>query len=137
MIQDSEPEIDLTDSEIQQQFVNRLCSRYRFETANHSGQHILSIVQKAFAGCVALEIYGKKEIYRFLALSILLTSDQLSSPLIEGVLKRIIGNTDWSDKKRLDFLYTHLIGRSDRSDDTDFGDGFVPQHPKLSEIIFS
>ena len=122
--------IDPEDDDMQRVLVKRLKSRYSDETADFSDEELLSIVKKCLNKCASLEIFSEKDIFRFIALSVLITTEQMKSRLIEGVFKRILANLDWSSKKRLDFLYKHVVGRFVSQNEIDFGEGFIPDYPE-------
>jgi hypothetical protein len=74
----------------------------------------------------ALSIEEDKDVMRFLGLGLLITPEQRRSPLIEGVVRRILAAPDWEADKKLDFLYEHVVGRPVSPNEPDFGPGFVP-----------
>jgi hypothetical protein len=107
-------------------WVRRLQWRYPTQTKMIVEAKLAAMVQEALSSCKALEIADEKEVFRFVALRVLLTQEQRQSPLIQGVLVRILSNLDWDSKKRLDFIYKHVVGRPVSSDEIDFGKDFAP-----------
>lgn len=106
--------------------VKRLQGRYPEQTHGLPEKELLRRVREALAVAPALEITEEKDVFRFVALSVLLTPEQKTSKLVEGVLRRILANVDWEGEKRLDFLYKHLVGRAVSPNEMDFGPNFVP-----------
>lgn len=106
--------------------VKRLQGRYPEQTHGLTEKELLRRVREALAAAPALEITEEKDVFRFVALSVLLTPEQKASKLVEGVLRRILANVDWEGEKRLDFLYKHLVGRGVSPNEMDFGPNFIP-----------
>lgn len=91
-----------------------------------SERKLLEMVQATLSTCPTLEIVDDEDIFRYAALRVLLTPEQKQSPLIQGVLVRILSNLDWDSKKRLDFVYKHVVGRPVSPQETNFGKYFPP-----------
>jgi hypothetical protein len=109
--------------------VKRLQGRYPAQTRDIDPAELLRRTREALALCPALEITDEKDVFRFIALSVLITDEQKRSKLVEGVTRRILANLDWDSEKRLDFLYKHLVGRPVSPDEMDFGPTFIPGPP--------
>jgi hypothetical protein len=109
-------------------WVKRLQSRYPEPTRDIDPAELRTRVREALALSPTLEITEEKDLFRFIALGVLLTHEQKKSKLVEGVTRRILGNLDWDSTKRLDFLYKHLVGRPVSPDEMDFGPTFIPGH---------
>ena len=84
-----------------------------------------SVVREGLKLCAPLTIRNPQDVLRFLALSIFITPEQKMSPLIERVIRLVLGNTDFSARRRLNFLYKHVVGRSPPNPEPDFGPWFV------------
>lgn len=106
--------------------LKRLQGRYLEQTQNVPETELLRRVRESLAVVPALEITDERDIFRFVALSVLLAPEQKASKLVEGVMHRILSNLDWDSGKRLDFLYKHLVGRPVSPNEMDFGPAFVP-----------
>jgi hypothetical protein len=113
----------------QERWVKRLQGRYPEQTRVLDPAELLRRVRESLALCPPLEITEEKDIFRFLALSVLLTPEQKKSTLVEGVMRRILSNLDWDGTRRLDFLYKHLVGRPVSQNEMDFGPNFIPGPP--------
>lgn len=113
-------------SEQELRWVKRLQGRYLEQTRDLDPVELLRRVRESLMLCPTLQITEEKDIFRFLALSVLLTPDQKKSKLVEGVTRRILSNLDWDGTRRLDFLYKHLVGRPVSQDEMDFGPNFIP-----------
>jgi hypothetical protein len=107
--------------------VDELRFRYRKESACHTQAQLSDMVGQSLAASQQLNINEKADIFRAVALRVLITPEQRNSPIILGSLIRIITNLKWSSKQRLDFIYKHLVGRTVSSNKPDFGTSFVPR----------
>jgi hypothetical protein len=107
-------------------WVKRLQGRYPEQTRDLDPVELLMRVRESLVLCPSLEITEEKDIFRFLALSVLLTPEQKKSKLVEGVTRRILSNLDWDGTRRLDFLYKRLVGRPVSPNEMDFGPNFIP-----------
>ena len=107
-------------------WVKRLQGRYPEQTRGVDPAELRQRIREALAVCPALELTEEKDLFRFIALSVLLSPEQKKSRLVEGVMRRILANLDWDGAKRLDFLYKHLVGRPVSPDELDFGPSFIP-----------
>ena len=108
-------------------WAKRLRARYPDQTRELDDAQLEEVVRAALAACAPLEITETPDVFRTIALRVLVTPEQKQSKLVEGTLLRIMCNRAWSPKKRLDFVYKHLIGRSVAKDETNFGSAFVPK----------
>ncbi len=107
-------------------WVKRIQGRYPEQACIIDLAELRQRVREALVLCPALVITEEKDVFRFIALGVLVTSEQKRSKLVEGVVRRILGNLDWESSKRLDFLYKHLVGRPVSPDEIDFGPTFIP-----------
>jgi hypothetical protein len=107
-------------------WVHRIEWRYPTESSALDAAQLRQAVQEALASCAPLEVNNDYDIFRFVALRVLLNPEQKRSPLIQGALVRTLSNLDWDCTKRLDFVYKHIVGRSVLSPETDFGRDFAP-----------
>ena len=105
-------------------WLRRVQWRYPKETRAMDEAQILEMIKEALSTCLRLEIIDEKDILRYVALRVLLTPEQKQSSLIAGVLLRILSNLDWDSKKRLDFVYKHVVGRPVSKKETDFSKFF-------------
>lgn len=107
-------------------WVKRLRARYPGQTQGLDDARLEAVVREALTACIMLEIIEERDIFRAIALRVLLTPEQRQSKLIKGALLRIMCNLEWDAKKRLDFVYRHIVGRSASPDEPDIGPSFVP-----------
>lgn len=115
-----------TNREDIEKWSRRIRSRYPKE----SDRLTIQEMEESMAGWVSLlgplELNEHEDQVRFLALCVLLDRQHQQSKLIQGVLKRVMSNFEWSPKRRLDFVYKHLVGRAVSASEEDFGPKFVP-----------
>jgi hypothetical protein len=109
------------------EWVRRLQWRHPREARAWREPELLETIRTALATCPELEIVEEADVLRYLALRVLLTPEQRRSPLLQGVLVRILGNLDWDAEKRLDFVYKHVVGRPVSPEEPDLGPGFAPR----------
>jgi hypothetical protein len=107
-------------------WVHRVEWRYPKESNELNAAQLRQAVQEALASCAPLEIDNDYDIFRFVALRVLLTPEQTQSHLIQGAVVRTLSNLDWDCTKRLDFVYKHIVGRAVLFPETDFGRDFAP-----------
>jgi hypothetical protein len=123
------------DPEEQVLYVRRLQWRYPKETAMLDEARLRNIVRDALKLCPLLRIEDPKEVVRFLALSFLITPEQRKSALLAAVIKQVMAAVDsWSARKRLNFIYRHLVGRPPPDPEPDFGPWFIAD-PRLLEVL--
>jgi len=115
------------DVPVELSWVRRLQWRYPQQTSTVNEAQLVEMVRAALSTCPTLLIVDDRDIFRYLALSVLLTSTQKQSPLIQGVLVRILSKLDWDGKKRLDFVYRHVVGRPVSPQEAEFGMFFPPK----------
>ncbi|MCH9680662.1 MAG: hypothetical protein K0V04_04440 [Deltaproteobacteria bacterium] len=111
----------------------RMRDRHPDEAAQWPAETLQSTVRSALQICPSLEIEEERDIARFIALAMVLTDAQKQSPLVQGVMQRVLAHFDWDATKRLDFLHTHLVGRPVSPDEMDFGPTFVPTAPEADD----
>lgn len=109
-----------------QTWVKRIRARHPLESRYLTSEQLEASLSGWLGLIEPLQIHEHQDQVRFLSLSVLLTSEQRRSKLVEGVLKRIMSNLDWEPKQRLDFVYKHLVGRRIAPNEEDFGPKFVP-----------
>jgi hypothetical protein len=117
-------------TEVEQLWTRRLRARFPDQTRGIEAGKLERLVRNSLPLCGPLAIEEDKDILRFLGLAVLVTPEQRRSPLIEGVVRRILSNPDWEAGKRLDFLYKHIVGRPVSPDEPDLGPSFVPPAAK-------
>lgn len=108
-------------------WAKRLRARYPARAREFDDVQLDELVRAALAACAPLQVTETRDIFRTLALRVLLTPEQKQSKLTEGALLRIMCNLEWSAQKRLDFVYKHIIGRPIAPDEPDFGVAFIPK----------
>jgi len=119
--------VDLTDAERELRWYRCLQARHPAEAGLFGEAELRRLIRESFVLCPRLQIDEERDILRFLALALLLTPEQRRSRLVEGVVRRILGNLEWESGKRLDFLYHHLVGRSVSPEEPDFGPSYAPR----------
>jgi hypothetical protein len=91
-----------------------------------SEAYLHQIVRRALKKCVSLLIEDEKDVFRYIALFVLLTPEQRVSRLVQGTVIRVLTNLSWGSRQRLDFIYRHVVGRPVSANEMDFGPLFVP-----------
>jgi predicted GTPase len=103
------------------QWCNRL-KHLRPAACSALGDEKLKSVVSGWVQLMApLQIEEPQDQSRFIQLAVLLTPEQKESALVNGVVRRVLSNTDWEPKSRLDFVYKHLVGRPVSKPEEDFG----------------
>jgi len=107
-------------------YLRRLRWRYPDETASVTEEQLGTLVRTYLKNCPLLKIEHPNDVVRFLALGLLITPEQRKSALLSTVTQRVLTASDiWSAAKRLDFIYTHVVGRPVPNPEPDFGRWFV------------
>jgi hypothetical protein len=114
-------------------WLKKLKDRYPHESAKVEEPLLLEMVRESLGTCAVLQISDPDDMLRYIALRVLLTPEQRQSRLIRGVLIRTLTYLDWDARKRLDFIYKHIIGRPVSKDEIDFGPLFVPEMEMLNK----
>ena len=117
--------VDPDDENVRQKYFWRLRGDYPEHTASVADEELFRVVREGLALCGPLSIDEPNEIVLFLALAFLITPEQRKSPLLRSVYQQVIGNTDFSARRRLAFVVRHLVGRAVPSLEPDFGPWFV------------
>ncbi len=107
-------------------WVARVRARYPRESARYTPAQLADSMVGWVDLLDPLGLEEHEDRVRFLALSVLLTPEQRRSRLVNGVIRRVMGNTDWEPGQRLDFIYKHLVDRPVSPDEEEFGPAFVP-----------
>lgn len=108
-------------------WAKRLRARYPAKAREINDVHLEEMVRAALAACPLLEITETRDTFRTIALRVLVTPEQKQSKLVEGALLRIMCNLQWSPKKRLDFVYKHILDRPVAPEEPDLGSAFIPK----------
>jgi hypothetical protein len=108
-------------------WTRKLQERYPEKTANIDELRLLEMVRESLSSCEGLHLSEGNDVFRYIALRVLLTPEQRESRLIRGVLIRTLSYLEWESGKRLDFIYKHIVGRPVVQNETDFGALFVPE----------
>lgn len=124
------PDANPDDPNEQQRYFWRLRSDYPAQTRSIDDEELRRMVREGLALCPALEIKEPTELVRFLALAFLITGEQRTSPLLRDAYRVVIDNTDFSARRRLNFIYRHLVNRPVPSPEPDFGPWFVEGHSR-------
>ena len=114
------------DPQEQQQYLRELQWRFPKETGAVDGSALEKAVQEGLKLCPALRISDPKEVRRFLALTVLLTPAQKQSEFLRTVVYRVLMAMGfWGARKRLNFIYTLVVGRAPPESEPDFGVWFI------------
>lgn len=114
------------DAQEQLRYLRRLQWRYPEETQAIDESRLHDIVRDALKLCPALRIDDPKEVLRFLALSLLITTEQRQSALLQTVIQRVmLASGTWSATKRLNFIYQHVVSRPVPQPEPDYGPWFI------------
>lgn len=105
-------------------WIDRLKSNHAQEFENVDA--LRPLVEHALASAPMLMLRKNRYIERLILLRARLTPEQRNSPLVQGVMRRIMRNLDWSASYRLGFLEAQLVGRPICPDEPNVGPDFVP-----------
>jgi hypothetical protein len=120
------PPLDPDDPEVQRHYLRKLQWRYPQETCACDQIALESAVREGLKLCSPLRINDPKEILRFLAMIILLDPAQKRSVLLTNVVYRVLVATGlWGARKRLNFIYKFVVGRTPPDPEPDFGVWFI------------
>jgi hypothetical protein len=121
--------------EVQRHYLRKLQWRYPQETGAAEQAALESAVREGLRVCPPLRINDPKEILRLLALMVLLTPAQKRSTLLTNVIYRVLMATGiWGARKRLNFIYTFVVGRAPPDPEPDFGAWFIAD-PRFSPAV--
>ena len=118
-------DVNPDDPREQLRYFRRLRSAYKKHAALIEDQELKRLVREGLGLCNSLEIKSPQEVVRFIALRFLVTQEQRNSPLLDHVIRLVIENTDYSARRRLNFLYKHVLGRPVPNPEPNFGPWFV------------
>ncbi len=93
------------------EFVQQLRNDYPNRTKRMNDQQLWELVDKGYENATELELYEKKDKYRFISLRFM-PKELLESPFIQSILIRVLNNFNLSGTKRLDFIYKHVANRN-------------------------
>ncbi|MDY6993887.1 MAG: hypothetical protein SVR94_14970 [Pseudomonadota bacterium] len=117
---------------LERQLMNRLRAHYPTQTHTLSDGQLLGQVQNAIAAGETIKITEVDDIFRLMSLPYVLSPAQQNSPLIKGVAIHILDNLEWSGKKRLNFIYKHLVNRSPATEERVLSQLLLPQSPSIN-----
>lgn len=93
---------------LKSEYVKKLKGMYPERTAELGSQKVRSMVNEGFAEAETLEIEPGNDVFRLIQLKFLPSMD-LQSPAIQNAVSTVLGNTNRSGEKRLDFIYKHIV----------------------------
>jgi len=106
--------------------VGELKTHYPKECSQYADARLAEMTSQSLETCPNLQITEAADIFRYVALRVLLTDEQRHSPLQLGTMIRILTNFGWDANHRLNFIYKHIVGRPVSLHEQDFGALFVP-----------
>jgi hypothetical protein len=120
------PPVQADDPPMQQQYLQELRWRFPNETGAIDGSALEAAVQEGLKLCPPLRISDPKEVRRFLALTVVLTPEQKQSDFLKTVVYRVLMAFHfWGARKRMNFIYTFVVGRAPPEVEPDFGVWFI------------
>ena len=122
MIDDDEwPELKPDAKEEQLRYYWRLRTSFPDQTVSINEADLFRLVIDGLVQCNLLGILEPQQVVRFLALGFLITKEQRQSILMSRVTRRVLENTDYSARRRLNFVYKNVVGRSAPQHEPNFG----------------
>lgn len=115
------PDIRADDPQELLRYFWRLRGSFSRDCAAVGDRELNRLVRDGLALCNSMDIKDPQDVLRFLALSFLITPEQRASRFLMKVHQLIIENTDVSARRRLNFLFRHLVGRPAPLSEPDFG----------------
>jgi len=125
------PDVKPDDAEEQLLYLHRLRGRYPAETARVDEAQLSAAVREGLQQCLAYQVRSPGEVLRLLALDMLITPEQKKSKFLTAVSRSILSDTMHLSRKRLDFIYKHIVRRPAPNPEPDFGPWFVEPHPPV------
>ena len=119
------PKINADDPNEQQRYLWALRGRYAAEAAAIDSAELQRLVRCGLDLCNPLDIKEPQQVVRFLALSFLITPEQRASEFISRTYQLVVERTDVPARRRMNFLFMHLVGRPSPSVEPDFGPWLV------------
>jgi hypothetical protein len=119
------PDVRPDDPEEQRLYLRRLRGRYHAETAGADETRLLGAVRDGLLLCLTYQIRSPREVIRLLALDLLFTPAQKQTTFLTAVTRSILFEVERPSRKRLDFIYKHVVGRPPPNPEPDFGPWFV------------
>ena len=106
-----------------------LKQRYGQRLERQDDDRLARYIDDCRAAAAAAGIEDPNDVLRFIALRFELSPQQQASPLISAAAVRVLGIHQWSSRKRLDFIYKHLINRPPPKDERAFATLLAPYIP--------
>lgn len=80
-------------------------------TASVGDDALERFVREGIDAAAMLGLTDDGQVLRFVCLPLALSPAQRTSPLIQALTTRVLGRTEWDGRKRLDFIYRHVVPR--------------------------
>jgi hypothetical protein len=71
-----------------------------------------AFVREGIGAAATLGITDDGDVLRFMCLPLVLSPAQRSSLMIQTLATKVLDRTEWVGRKRLDFIYRHLVPRT-------------------------
>jgi hypothetical protein len=81
-------------------------------TSHLSDDALGVFVREGIAAAATLGLTDEAEALRFMCLPLVLSPPQRRSLMIQSLATRVLDRTEWDGRKRLDFIYRHLVPRT-------------------------
>lgn len=81
-------------------------------TSNVSDDALERFVREGIQAAATLGLADDGLVLRFMCLPLVLSPEQRTSPMIHALATRVLDRTEWEGRKRLDFIYRHLVPRT-------------------------
>ena len=81
-------------------------------TSHVTGDALAVFVREGIEAAAALGVTDDGDVLRFMCLPLALSREQSASPMIQALATRVLDRMEWSGRKRLDFIYRHLVPRT-------------------------
>lgn len=125
MSEEDWPDINADDPQERLRYFWRLRASFGRECATIDDDQLNRLIQVKVPLSNLLDIKEPNEVVRFLALFFMITEEQRASNFLMQVYRQVITNTDVSARRRLNFVFRHLVGRPPPLHEPDFGGWFT------------
>lgn len=83
------------------------------DRTNHVSDTALEgFVREGIEAAATLGITDDDDVLKFMCLPLALSPEQKASAMIQALAARVLDRTEWDGRKRLDFIYRHLVIRT-------------------------
>lgn len=90
--------------------------RYPERTRGLTDDALAAFVRQGIDAAATLGVTDEGDVLRFMCLPLALSPEQRASQMIQALAVSVLDRTEWDGRKRLDFIYRHLVPRTPSSE---------------------